>query len=342
MPKHSNGDKGGEISTIPNPCVYSIIATFMQILIVSMTLCRKPFSQSNNIDLSLIMIDRQHQLFVYVMAGMAQCLIFKLVGIRRSRNPDSHCKLMMRMMKMIVYRISTVSISKSNRMYPRSYLVTAHIPPSTQLIVTIKKSNPDEKTSEEKLLHLLYSIAHFSALEVIISDKDIKVLLSFNHSAEDARRANMYLKILEVPIIAANGKQFMRKVEVKYVKPKKSGKVHDQEEILLLDPFEYLPVYSRPRKSGPLIWSRPIKWLKPLIIFVINRYGVRDCTHMDLVRLPVYINSKCRETSQIRIPHPDHPTIKRDILDMMKCDYIREGEIIVPREILDMCQCWDV
>jgi hypothetical protein len=355
MSKYVNSCKGGEISTKSNPCVYRIISTVMQTVLASITLrqhlriCgRKQFDRLKNVDRSLIMIDRYHQLLVYIMNGMARFLIFKLVNIRGSHNPDSHYKLMMRMMKMIVCRISTVSISNFNLIHPhpRQYLVTAHIPPSTQLMITIKKYDPREKISEEKLQHLLCSRAHFSELEVVISDKDIKVLLSFDNSAEDARRANMYLKFFEVPIIAANKKESMRKIAINFVKPKKSVKVLDLQEIPLLDVFEYSPVYSRfsitPKSRSP-------KWLKPLIIWIVNRYGIKECKHKDLVRLPVYINSKCSEITQIRIPHPDHPTIQNDILEMMRIthhlsinyNYIREGDILIPREILNMHQCWD-
>jgi hypothetical protein len=246
------------------------------------------------------------------------------------------------------------------KVQPKASFVYIKLPSSIELnpsSIKVKKQTPIytsthkhnglfEKISEEKLQHLLCSRAHFSELEVIISDKDIKVLLSFDNSAEDARRANMYLKIFEVPIIAANKKESMRKVAVNFVKPKKSVKVLDLQEIPLLDVFEYSPVYSRfsiPPKS------RSPKWLKPLIIWIVNRYGIKECKHKDLVRLPVYINSKCREITQIRIPHPDHPTIQNDILEMMRIthhlsinyNYIREGDILIPREILNMHQFWN-
>jgi hypothetical protein len=326
----------------------------MKMLIISMIfhqqlrICDGKLShKSDNVVMMSTMLYRTYQLRVYVMAGITRSLIFKLMGTIRSCN--HHHPLMMRMMRMIICRISTVTISCLEVVHSHPSLeyggaATAHMPKSTQLLCSIRVLPGEKVSSMEVPLRIKVPNA-ISCEDNVVSGNTVGAVVSFR-TPEEAEKAKNLLKTCEI-IVTKNGKESKRNPSVEIVKPKMS----ESNSALPLPEFYVWRLYGLISQDIPM---RPehdhSTWLRKSIIFSgifrVSGGGIFLDKQVSNTR-PARCYTRPSDTSDYRIAHPDHIGMGNKCIEMctkngssFEYGWTFIGEVDIPEPILQCPKFW--
>lgn len=337
---------------------------FMKMFIISMIFRQKlridfgaSCHKSYNVGMTDMIINRNNQLQVYLMAGITRFLIFKFMGATRSYN--HHHLLMMRMMRMIICRIFMVTIHCIDVQYsPSSFgsgggaAATPHLHPPNKLYGVVKLVPGDKLKSEYRFkMSLNKLLQEYSRrrveFEVTFSENLVEFFLTFEDSRSLNRIKNI-LKTVEVETIA-NSKSCMRKLAVDIVKPKKSNKP-------LLPDFDTELIKKLKKQFGKVSDSdQHSSFLDDNLLIMSNLFLITDTVFLktlvnDTKRAKVYRRQGLfglREF-EFRVAHPDCPGLPEKCKDMcegLTLSYEHGWEYIddvdLPKVILDSLELWD-